>query len=121
MGFTLGNAVRVWRTGVGLDRRGNLIYAAADYQTVITLARILKRAGAVRAMEFDINPYWPTLNTYRHHHGLIPTMVVPNSSHQRATSSATTATSSPSIDACPGRSPCSVDSCSDRPNAASRP
>jgi len=80
-GFTLGNAVRVWRTGVGLDRRGNLIYAAADDQTVITLARILKRAGAVRAMEFDINPYWPTLNTYRHHHGLVPTMVVPNSSH----------------------------------------
>ena len=24
-GYTLGNAVRVWRTGVGLDRRGNLI------------------------------------------------------------------------------------------------
>ena len=77
-GFTLGNAVRVWRTGIGIDRRGNLIYAAADYQTVTTLAEILKRAGAVRAMELDINPEWPTLNTYRHRHGLIPTMVVPN-------------------------------------------
>jgi hypothetical protein len=77
-GFTLGNAVRVWRTGVGIDRRGNLIYAAADYQTVTTLARILRRAGAVRAMELDINPEWPTLNTYRHRRGLIPTMVVPN-------------------------------------------
>ncbi len=42
-GFTLGNAVRVWRTGLGIDRRGNLIYAAADYQTVTTLAEILKR------------------------------------------------------------------------------
>jgi hypothetical protein len=30
-GFTLGNAVRVWRTGIGIDRRGNLIYAAADF------------------------------------------------------------------------------------------
>jgi hypothetical protein len=77
-GYTLGNAVRVWRTGVGIDRHGNLIYAAANDQTVITLARILQRAGAVRAMEFDINPEWPTLITYTHHHGLIPTEVVPN-------------------------------------------
>ncbi|HEY5693265.1 MAG TPA: phosphodiester glycosidase family protein [Gaiellaceae bacterium] len=77
-GYTLGNAVRVWRTGVGIDRRGNLVYAAADYQTVTTLARILQRAGAVRAMELDINPEWPTLITYRHHHGLVPTRVVPN-------------------------------------------
>jgi hypothetical protein len=77
-GFTLGNAVRVWRTGAGIDRHGNLIYAAADYQTVITLARILQRAGAVRAMELDINPEWPTLITYRHRHGLLPTRVVPN-------------------------------------------
>jgi hypothetical protein len=77
-GFTLGNAVRVWRTGIGIDRRGNLIYAAADHQTVSTLARILQRAGAVRAMELDINPEWPTLITYRHRRGLIPTRVVPN-------------------------------------------
>ena len=77
-GFTLGNAVRVWRTGVGIDRRGNLIYAAANDQTVITLARILQRAGAVRAMQFDINPEWPTLITYSHHRGLVPSKVVPN-------------------------------------------
>ncbi|HEX9234696.1 MAG TPA: phosphodiester glycosidase family protein, partial [Actinomycetota bacterium] len=77
-GYTLGNAVRVWRTGVGIDRRGNLIYAAANDQTVITLARILQRAGAVRAMQFDINPEWATLITYGHHGGLDPTKVVPN-------------------------------------------
>ena len=77
-GYTLGNAVRVWRTGVGIDRHGNLIYAAADYQTVVTLARILQRAGAVRAMQLDINPEWPTLITYTHHDGLQPTRVVPN-------------------------------------------
>ena len=65
-GFTLGNAVRVWRTGAGIDRHGNLIYAAADYQTVTTLAQILQRAGAVRAMQLDINPEWPTLITYTH-------------------------------------------------------
>lgn len=77
-GFTLGNAVRVWRTGVGIDPRGNLIYAAADGQTVETLARILQRAGAVRAMQFDINPEWPTLITYTHQHGLDPRKIVPN-------------------------------------------
>jgi hypothetical protein len=77
-GFTLGNAVRVWRTGAGIDRHGNLIYAAADFQTVTTLAQILKRAGAVRAMQLDINPEWPTLITYTHHHGLDPVRVVPN-------------------------------------------
>ena len=77
-GFTLGNAVRVWRTGAGIDRHGNLIYAAADYQTVTTLAKLLQRAGAVRAVQLDINPEWPTLITYAHHHGLDPVKVVPN-------------------------------------------
>lgn len=69
-GYTLGGVTRVWRTGVGIDRRGNLIYVAADGQTVITLAQILQHVGAVRAMEFDINPEWHTLVTYSHHHGV---------------------------------------------------
>jgi Phosphodiester glycosidase len=78
-GYTLGGVVRVWRTGVGVDRRGNLIYVAADDQTVISLAKILQHVGAVRAMEFDINPYWHTLITYIHGgKGLVPTMVGPN-------------------------------------------
>ena len=77
-GYTLGNAVRVWRTGAGIDRHGNIIYAAADFQTVTTLAQILQRAGAVRAMQLDINPEWPTLITYTHHGGLDPTKIVPN-------------------------------------------
>ena len=77
-GFTLGNAIRVWRTGAGIDRNGNLIYAAANYQTVTSLAKILQRAGAVRAMQLDINPEWPTLIAYAHHSGLDPTKIVPN-------------------------------------------
>jgi len=74
-GFTVGHAVRVWRTGVGIDRRGNLIFAAANDMTVTSLAQILQRAGAVRAMQFDINADWHTLITYTHHHGLRPTQV----------------------------------------------
>jgi hypothetical protein len=76
-GYTLGGVTRVWRTGVGIDRRGNLIYVVANDQTVVTLANILRHAGAVRAMEFDINPEWHTLITYSHRHGLVPTLVEP--------------------------------------------
>jgi hypothetical protein len=63
-GATVGNAVRVWRSGIGVDAHGNLIYAAADIQTAQSLAQILKRAGAVRAMELDINYDWTTFNFY---------------------------------------------------------
>jgi hypothetical protein len=76
-GFTLGGVTRVWRTGVGIDRRGNLIFVAAEGQTVISIAKILQHVGAVRAMELDINPDWHTLITYTHHNGLIPRMVEP--------------------------------------------
>lgn len=77
-GYTLGNAVRVWRTGLGIDKHGNLIFVAASDQTVITLADILVRAGAVRAMELDINPEWYTIITYKHHKGLIPHQLAQN-------------------------------------------
>ena len=63
-GATLGNAIRVWRSGVGIDAHGNLIYAAANDQTVGSLAEILIRAGAIRAMQLDINSYWVTFNSY---------------------------------------------------------
>jgi Phosphodiester glycosidase len=76
-GFTLGAVTRVWRTAVGIDRRGNLIFVAAEGQTVISIAKALQRIGAVRAMEFDINPDWHTLISYTHHGGLTPKMVEP--------------------------------------------
>ena len=63
-GATLGNAVRVWRSGIGIDSHGDLIYATANDQTAESLADILIHAGAVRAMELDINSYWVSFNTY---------------------------------------------------------
>ena len=63
-GATVGNAVRVWRSGLGIDANGNLIYAAANDQTVQSLAQIMIHAGAVRGMELDINSYWISFNTY---------------------------------------------------------
>jgi hypothetical protein len=77
-GATLGNAVRVWRSGVGVDARGNLIYAAADEQTAQSLAEILQRAGAIRAMELDINSEWVTFNFYGISGGNDPFKLLPD-------------------------------------------
>jgi hypothetical protein len=77
-GATLGNAIRVWRSGVGIDRHGNLIYAAADAQTVTSLADVLIRAGAVRAIQLDINAQWPSLDVYGGTGGRNATKIVPN-------------------------------------------
>jgi Phosphodiester glycosidase len=79
-GFTLGNAVRVWRSAIGVDRHHNLIYGAANNQTVGSLASIMIRAGAVRAMELDINSFWVTLITYRHGASLGATSLLPDMS-----------------------------------------
>jgi hypothetical protein len=63
-GATLGNEIRVWRSGIGVSAHGDLLYAAANDQTAESLALILQRAGAVRAMELDINYEWVTFNFY---------------------------------------------------------
>ena len=63
-GATVGNAILVWRSGIGVDRSGNLIYAAGEDQSVQSIADTLARAGAVRAMQLDINSYWVSFITY---------------------------------------------------------
>jgi hypothetical protein len=63
-GATVGNAILVWRSAIGVDRHGNLIYAAGEDQTVSSIAKALIQAGAVRAMELDINSYWVSFITY---------------------------------------------------------
>ncbi len=63
-GFTLGNAVYVWRSGVGITADGALVYAGGPGLNITTLADILARAGAVRAMELDINTDWVNFATY---------------------------------------------------------
>jgi len=76
-GETVNNATRVWRSGLGIDSRGNLLYAAANYQTVESLAKVLKRAGAVRALELDINEDWTSFITYRHPGAIEPSNLLP--------------------------------------------
>jgi len=62
-GATLGNKVFVWRSGVGVDAKGHVIYAGGKL-TVHALADVLQAAGAVRAMELDINTDWVHFFTY---------------------------------------------------------
>jgi hypothetical protein len=63
-GATLGDKIYTWRSGAGVDRRGNLVYVGGPGLNVATLATILQRAGCVRAMELDINPEWVSLMAY---------------------------------------------------------
>ena len=76
-GATVGNAILVWRSGIGIDRHGNLLYAAGNDQTVMSLAAALIRAGAVRAMELDINSYWVSFITYGGWGALQPANLLP--------------------------------------------
>lgn len=76
-GETVNNATRVWRSGLGIDAHGYLMYAAADYQTVESLAKILKQAGAVRALELDINEDWTSFISYRKPGATAPSNLLP--------------------------------------------
>ena len=77
-GATLGGGSAVWRSAVGLTPRGDLIYAAADGQTPASLAGLMVRLGAVRAIELDINPEWPSFIAYARRGGHSPIKLVPN-------------------------------------------
>jgi hypothetical protein len=63
-GATLGNAALVWRSGLGVTHDGALVYAAGPDLSVRSLAELLARVGAVRAMELDINTDWTSFNYY---------------------------------------------------------
>jgi Phosphodiester glycosidase len=63
-GATFGNAVLAWRSGVGVTANGALVYAGGPGLSVYTLAQVLAHAGAVRAMELDINSAWVNYISY---------------------------------------------------------
>jgi hypothetical protein len=53
-----------FRSGIGLDAHGNLIYLAGDKLTLSGLATAMAEAGIVRGMELDIHPDMVTFNTF---------------------------------------------------------
>ncbi len=63
-GYTLGNQIYVWRSGIGVTASGALVYVGGPGLNITTLANLLVRAGAVRAMELDINTDWVNFATY---------------------------------------------------------
>ncbi len=63
-GNTLGGAVQVWRSGVGVTSNGALVFVAGSGLSIVDLANLLARAGAVRAMELDINTDWVNFTSF---------------------------------------------------------
>jgi uncharacterized protein YigE (DUF2233 family) len=63
-GNVIGNSLYVARSGVGVTRNGALVYVGGPDLDAVDLARLLVRAGALRAMELDINPAWVNFATF---------------------------------------------------------
>jgi hypothetical protein len=63
-GYTLGGKVQVWRSGLGVTADGALVYVGGSGLSIVDLANVLTRAGAVRAMELDINTDWVNFTSF---------------------------------------------------------
>jgi hypothetical protein len=62
-GFSLNKQIDTPRLALGVTAGGGLVYVEGE-MNIVDLARILVRAGAVRAMVLDMNPLWPVFATY---------------------------------------------------------
>ena len=75
-GATLGGGYYVWRSGIGITEGGRVIFVYGPSLNAQDLANLLKRAGAVEAMQLDINPEWMSFEYYQAHgHPSDPTPV----------------------------------------------
>lgn len=72
-GYSLGQRLFTWRSGIGIDSNGNLLWAGGPGLSPQLLGEILLRAGAIRAMELDINPDWVSFTTFNPSVGGPPT------------------------------------------------
>jgi len=57
-GLTTTNPMYTWRSGLGVTKEGDLVYASGPSLVPETLAKALQAAGAINAMQLDINPVW---------------------------------------------------------------
>lgn len=64
-GYTLGNKIYAWRSGIGITKNGALVYVGGPGLNITTLANLFVRAGAVRAMELDINAAWVNFASFK--------------------------------------------------------
>jgi hypothetical protein len=79
-GLSILNSTYTWRSGIGVTRQGSLLYAAGNSLSATTLAGSLAAAGAVTAMQLDINPFWVRSFTYGRDSGgrLVATALSPS-------------------------------------------
>ena len=63
-GATLGGGYYVWRSGIGITSDGRVIFVYGPALNVRELAVLLRHAGAVTAMQLDINPDWMSFMYY---------------------------------------------------------
>ena len=54
----------VWRSGVGILADGAIVWVGGNGLSVVSLAKVFVRIGAVRAMQLEINREWVQFNTY---------------------------------------------------------
>ena len=66
-GGTVGLVTEVARSALGISSQGQLIWAAGERLSPAALAQALIGAGAQRAIELDINPWWVAGYLYTHH------------------------------------------------------
>lgn len=93
-GATLGGGYYVWRSGIGITRSGRIVFVYGPALDVRQLADLLQRAGAMTAMELDINPEWMSFMYYRSRHhpqdpspvNLLPTQNQPPNRYYAASS-----------------------------------
>lgn len=63
-GLSIMNSTYTWRSAIGLSNHGTLLYVAGNSLSAVSLAHALLTAGAVSAMQLDINPFWVRAFTY---------------------------------------------------------
>lgn len=63
-GRTFNADIYTWRSGIGLSKDGNLVYAVGNNLGPETLATALQMAGATNAIQLDINPFWVRFNIF---------------------------------------------------------
>ena len=77
-GETIKGLTAVARSGLGITADGRLIWAGGESLLPSDLGRALASAGAIRAIELDINPDWVAGYLYEHHSsGPVAVPVIP--------------------------------------------
>ncbi|MDA8196888.1 MAG: hypothetical protein M0019_06755 [Actinomycetota bacterium] len=78
-GFSLGNILNTWRSGLGITASGALIYVGGPGLSPAELGAVLVWAGAIRGMQLDMNPYWVNYIQYTYgQNGLQGSDLLPN-------------------------------------------